>query len=248
MKYQIIDGNNLIHRFVHNSAYPLKSFMYTVIGSKYPIIVWDGENALASRREIYPEYKANRNKVNKDPITYESMDVAREIANNLECIQVRVDGFEADDVVAHMVNKLGRENITMIHSNDIDLAGFGIPTLYQKPVPEDLKLYKTLVGKSSDNVKGLRLFGPKSWEKLSEGDKQTLIRILSDSPFDLSHFEDEKLGKKVEDNLSELKILWKISNFLPVPDELLDAGTVKGTENLQEIEMIRSEYLLWPLQ
>lgn len=252
MKYHILDGNNLIHRFVHTSAYPLRTFMYTVLGAQYPIIVWDGKNALAERRKIYPEYKANRNSQNKDPITYESMDIARRIASNLECIQVRVDGFEADDVVAHMVNKLGASNIEFIHTTDIDLSGFGIPTLYQKPVPDHLKLHKTLVGKSSDNVKGLRLFGPKSWDKLSEEHKVYLIDILSENTCPLVLREpqeplDEKLLARVIDDLDNLKKLWAISNFLDVPASAIDAGTVKGTENMQEIEMIRSEFMLWPI-
>ena len=257
MKYQIIDGNNLMHRLVHTDPYPLKSFMYAVHGAQYPIIVWDGYNALAERRKIYPEYKVNRNSKPKDPITYESMDIARRICENLECIQVRVDGFEADDVIAHMVDLLGKDNVTYIHSNDIDLAGFGIPTLYTKPVPDHLKLYKTLVGKSSDNVKGLRLFGPKAWEKLEDWEKNNIKFLLSGvncfnltiSPLGTnitpSLVSDDKLKDKLLDNLDNLKKLWQISNFLPIPQEALDEGTIKGTENMQEIEMIRSQYLLW---
>lgn len=245
MKYHILDGNNLMHRFVHTSPYPLRTFMYTVLGAQYPILVWDGKNALASRREIYPEYKANRKSVNKDPITYESMDIARRIAANLNCIQVRVEGFEADDVIAYMVNKLGRENVEYIHTTDIDLSGMGIPTLYQKPVPDHLKLYKTLVGKSSDNVKGLRLFGPKSWEKLDEEQKVFLENMLAGNAYVGYSPLEEKLEAKVLENFDHLQALWKISNFLPVPDHLVDAGTVAGTENMQEIEMIRSEFLLW---
>jgi len=246
MKYQIIDGNNLMHRLVHTDPYPLKSFMYAVHGAQYPIIVWDGYNALAERRKIYPEYKVNRNSKPKDPITYESMDIARRICENLECIQVGVDGFEADDVIAHMVDLLGKDNVTYIHSNDIDLAGFGIPTLYNKPVPDHLKLYKTLVGKSSDNVKGLRLFGPKAWEKLDSSQKWKIIAMLTDQTTTVGVGElDEKLHDKITADIDNLKKLWQISNFLPVPQEALDKGTIKGTENMQEIEMIRSQYLLW---
>jgi len=246
MQYQIIDGNNLMHRLVHTDPYPLKSFMYAVHGAQYPIIVWDGYNALAERRKIYPQYKVNRNSKPKDPITYESMDIARRICENLECIQVRVDGFEADDVIAHMVDLLGKDNVTYIHSNDIDLAGFGIPTLYTKPVPDHLKLYKTLVGKSSDNVKGLRLFGPKAWEKLDSAQKWKIIAMLTDQTTTVGVGElDEKLHHKITADLDNLKKLWQISNFLPVPQEVLDKGTIKGTENMQEIEMIRSQYLLW---
>jgi len=229
--------------------------MYAVLGAQYPIVIWDGKNALAERRKIYPEYKRNRTKKPKDPITYESMDVARKICENLECIQLRVEGFEADDVVAAMVDRLGADNVTFIHSNDIDLAGFGIPTLTTKDIPQPLKLYKTLVGKSSDNVKGLRLFGPKAWDKLNEEDKLIITNMLCLDPKtwpiqytepDEEHYSiDRKLHDKIVADLNNLKILWKISNFLHVPPSLIDAGTVKGTENLQEIEMIRSQYLLW---
>lgn len=253
IKYQIIDGNNLMHRLIHTQPYPLKAFMYALYGEYYPIVVWDGYNALAERRKLYPEYKANRNKKPKDPITYESMDVARKICENMTCIQVRVDGFEADDVVAYMVDYLGRENIGFINSNDIDLAGFGIPTLYTKEVPDHLKLYKTLVGKSSDNVKGLRLFGPKAWEKLSSRDKEAIVLMLEgrmlceadENGQDKPQLEDEKLWGRIKSDIKNLRALWQISNFLPVPPSVIDAGTVAGQENLQEIEMIRSQYLLW---
>lgn len=247
MKYHLIDGNNLIYRFVHTTPYPLKAFMYRVIASKYPVIVWDGMNALKSRREIYPEYKANRNRENKDPITYESMDIARRIAANLDCIQVRVEGFEADDVIAYMVDKLGAENIEKIHTNDIDLTGFGIPTDSTKEIPDHLKLHKTLVGKSSDNVKGLYRFGPKAWEKLNKADK-LFIEFWLDEGYKPNHhgLSDEKIEAKIEEDLENLKTMWKISNFLPVPDTAIDAGVVSGSENMQEIEMIRSEFLLWP--
>lgn len=260
MKYQLIDANNLIHRLIHNSAYPLKRFVELVHAAQYPILIWDGKNSLNKRREIYPEYKMNRSK-EKSSIAYEVMDVARELADNMNCIQVRVTGAEADDVIAHMVDLL-KPNVTFIHSNDIDLAGFGIPTLYKKPVPDHLKLYKTLVGKSSDNIKGLRLFGPKAWEKLSDKDKVTLILILkyeagvvnadlvnnthTFEPISVGAFEDQKLGQKISDNIEELRKLWKISNFLPITKEELDTGTKKCEANASGIEMIRAEYMLWP--
>lgn len=257
MQYHLIDGNNIIHRFIHSNAYPLKRFVELLHASTYPIIVWDGYHALAKRREIFPEYKVQRDR-SKSSIAYEVMDVARELADNMNCIQVRVTGAEADDVIAHMVNKLGRENIPFIHTNDIDLSGFGIPTHYTKPVPDHLKLYKTLVGKSSDNVKGLRLFGPKAWEKMSDLDKGTAKLLLEGKglktlgvkepePIRLETFEDEKLGQKLMDDVENLRILWKISNFLPVSSEELDAGTSQGTLNESKIEMIRQEAMLWPV-
>lgn len=261
MKFHIIDGNNVIHRYINSSAYPLKRFLELLHQSVYPIIVWDGYHALAKRREIFPDYKVQRDR-SKSSIAYEVMDVARELADNMNCIQVRVTGAEADDVIAHMVNKLTPEKIEFIHSNDIDLAGFGIPTMHTKPVPDHLKLYKTLVGKSSDNVKGLRLFGPKAWEKLSDKDKFTLLLILeyeagvltadlinntqTFDPVGLEAFEDQKLGQRVMDDLENLRVLWKISNFIPITEKELDEGTTQGTLNENNIEMIRREYLLWP--
>ncbi len=256
MKYHLIDGNNIIHRYINSNAYPLKRWVELLYASHYPIIIWDGMHALAKRREIFPDYKVQRNK-SKSSIAYEVMDVARELADNMDCIQVRVTGAEADDVVARMVNQLGKDKIEYIHSNDIDLAGFGIPTMYTKPVPDHLKLYKTLVGKSSDNVKGLRLFGPKAWDKLTTDDKLIIIKMLSEDyegcePVLIDHSQegihrlDEKLRDKIRTDLENLRILWQISNFIPIGDEELDAGTTTGTLNENNIEMIRQELMLWP--
>jgi len=244
MTFQLIDGNNIIHRYIHSNAYPLKRFVELLYQAQYPIIIWDGMYALSKRREIFPDYKVQRDR-SKSSIAYEVMDVARELADNMNCIQVRVTGAEADDVVAHMVDKIGREKISFIHSNDIDLAGFGIPTMHTKPVPDHLKLYKTLVGKSSDNVKGLRLFGPKAWEKLSSTDKNAIICMLSHKTFTIP-VADEKLRQKIVDDIDNLRVLWQISNFIPITTEELDAGTTQGTLNESAIEMIRQEYMLWP--
>lgn len=248
MKYHIIDGNNIIHRYIHGNAFPLKRFVELLYTSHYPIIVWDGQHALAKRREIFPDYKVQRDR-SKSSIAYEVMDVARELADNMNCIQVKVTGAEADDVIAHMVNKLGADKVSFIHSNDIDLAGFGIPTMHKKEVPDHLKLYKTLVGKSSDNVKGLRLFGPKAWEKLDERGKVFIENMLKgnatlytadDPPI------DEKLLDKITADLSNLQVLWQISNFVPITADELNAGTSQGTLNENNIEMIRQEHMLWP--
>ena len=246
MNYQLIDGNNLIHRYIHTHAYPLLRFVELVRSSTCPIIVWDGANGLKKRRALYPEYKVQRDR-SKSSVTHEVMDVARELADNLNCIQVRLDDAEADDVIAHMVTTLGKDNVSFIYSNDIDLAGFGIPTLYKKDVPDHLKLYKTLVGKSSDNVKGLRLFGPKAWEKLSDAQKWRIIAMLTDQTIIADTGElDEKLEKKLTADLPNLKTLWQISNFLPITKEELDAGTTLGKSDENTIEMIRQELMLWP--
>jgi len=250
MQYSLTDGNNWVHRSIHSNAYPLKRWVEHIRGEyqrgNYPIVIWDGYHALAKRREIFPDYKVQRDR-SKSSIAYEVMDVARELADNMNCIQVRVTGAGADDVVAHMVDKIGREKISFIHSNDIDLAGFGIPTMHTKPVPDHLKLYKTLVGKSSDNVKGLRLFGPKAWEKLGGAEKMQIILFLNEGiPFP-EDMLDEKLQGKLEADAENLRVLWQISNFIPITDEELDAGTTQGTLNESNIEMIRQEYLLWPV-
>lgn len=247
MKYQILDGNNRFHRLIRITPYPLQEFMQEIRNAYYPIIVWDGKNSLKERRKLYPEYKKQRNPINS--VVYGTMDIAREVASNMECIQVMLDNFEADDVINYLVNFIGVKNISFIRSNDIDLSGFGIPTLYHKKPPAHLKLYKTLVGKSSDNIKGLYLFGPKSWEALTEEDKCYLEGLLSGKNSYKKCPLEVSLSERIDKNLSELRALWKVSNFLPIKPSTIDSGTKKCTEDLAAIEAIRTgkDYPLWPL-
>jgi DNA polymerase-1 len=104
----------------------LKSLGYAIkmIDPTRVVIVFDGVGGSNNKRNLYPEYKANRN-VNRmtNYAIFQSKDDEREAINNqmarlihyLQCLPVSmicVDGIEADDVIGYLVGKFEKFNAT----------------------------------------------------------------------------------------------------------------------------------------
>lgn len=205
MTIQIYDGNNFFRRILEVGGDP-RSIFNDFVGAvdEKRIVVWDGPHALKARRDIYPEYKANRTKPKTD--IYVNFDMIREVLKHTYAIQVRVPGFEADDVIAELVK--GEVDVH-IHSNDRDFLALGVPC-DATPIPgvaaEDIRLYKTMVGDSSDNIPGCKGFGAKAW---AEADPEGLRAWL----FNGADYEFPPRAKPVRE---QLLVFWKIVGFLPV--------------------------------
>lgn len=88
------------------------------------VIVFDGVGGSNARRNLYPEYKANRNtsRITNYNI-FSSKDEENESINNqmsrliqyLQCLPVTVisiDGLEADDIIGYLANKFQAHNET----------------------------------------------------------------------------------------------------------------------------------------
>jgi len=134
------------------------------------------------RHDLYPEYKANRADMPEE--MREQLPRLDEILAASGIPILGQEGFEADDVLAHLARKaeaagfdvflvtkdkdLGQivtEHIHMFQlekGRDVSLMGptevkekFGVP-------PEQIRDYLALVGDSSDNVPGVPKVGPKS--------------------------------------------------------------------------------------
>jgi DNA polymerase-1 len=88
------------------------------------VIVFDGVGGSNARRNLYPEYKANRNtsRIANHNI-FSSKDEENESINNqisrliqyLQCLPVTVisiDGLEADDIIGYLANKFQAHNET----------------------------------------------------------------------------------------------------------------------------------------
>jgi DNA polymerase-1 len=97
----------------------LKSIGYAIrmVDPTKVVIVFDGVGGSNARRNLYPEYKANRN-VNRitNYSIFQSKDEEIESINNqmerliqyLKCLPVTIisiDGLEADDVIGYLANK-----------------------------------------------------------------------------------------------------------------------------------------------
>ena len=148
------------------------------------------------RHQMYPEYKANRQKAPDD--LHEQVPLVEEFLSALGIQSVKVEGFEADDIIAALAEKCRNEKRQCyILSSDKDLlqlVGSGIYELRPSKInrsggnsgsepaweligPEEVKTewgvepekvldLLSLTGDSSDNVPGVKGVGEKTAVKL----------------------------------------------------------------------------------
>ncbi|MDR2942908.1 MAG: DNA polymerase I [Treponema sp.] len=148
------------------------------------------------RHQMYPEYKANRQKTPDD--LHEQVPLVEEFLSALGIQSIRVDGFEADDIIAALAEKCRAEKRQCyILSSDKDLlqlVGGGIYELRPSKInrsggnsgsepaweligpdevktewgvePEKVLDLLSLTGDSADNVPGVRGIGEKTAVKL----------------------------------------------------------------------------------
>lgn len=131
------------------------------------------------RHELYPEYKATRDQTPED--LREQIPIVEEILNALGIPIVRIDGFEADDVIASLAMRCKKENRSCrILTGDKDLCQLvdeNIALLrpssagdYEEMTrekvkehygvfPEQILDYLSLMGDKADNIPGVRGVG-----------------------------------------------------------------------------------------
>lgn len=133
------------------------------------------------RHEMYDLYKAHRDKTPDD--LHAQIPVIEEILSTLGVPSLRVNGFEADDIIATLVSLcLAQERECVIISGDKDLLQLlrkGVTVLYPKKgeyleideslVPgewgvrvDQIVDYLSLTGDQADNIPGVKGIGPKT--------------------------------------------------------------------------------------
>ncbi len=149
----------------------------------YLVMVLDADESKLQRREIYPEYKANREPPPEDFGVQE-----QRIFSILAAVGVpmlRIERYEADDIIASLVTRMVDEALGVtIVSRDKDLDQLLRPgvTIYDpmkdqeitadtleslKGWPPELAVEaQVLMGDSVDNVPGVPGIGPKTAAKL----------------------------------------------------------------------------------
>lgn len=189
----IVDAMNLAFRWKHSGATAfVKDYLSTVesLARSYKcgkIVIAADQGGSLYRREIFPEYKANRKEAYKDD-TPAQKEATRKFFDEYERVLeacdsrftlLRYNGVEADDIAAYIVGNrksLGIERIWLISSDrDWDLlvgeyvSRFSTVTrkeqtldTWDNPVPpEDYLTFKCLVGDKGDNIPGVDGVGPK---------------------------------------------------------------------------------------
>ncbi len=146
------------------------------------------------RKDLYPEYKANRSAPPEDLVPQFGLIRQATVAFDLPSIEM--EGFEADDLIAtyaRMAKEAGAD-VTIISSDKdlMQLVGpqvalydtmkdreIGVPEVIEKwgVPPEKMIDLQALTGDSVDNIPGVPGIGPKTAAQLLEeyGDLDTLL-------------------------------------------------------------------------
>ncbi len=135
------------------------------------------------RRDIYSEYKANRQSPPEELRL--QLPIAIKWIEKMGFLNISIEGYEADDVIASINKVANAQNIAVrIISHDKDLYQLIDENTYiydpigKKDIrqtqclqkygvyPKNFIDYQSLVGDSSDNVMGVKGIGAKSAQKL----------------------------------------------------------------------------------
>ncbi len=148
----------------------------------YILVVFDSSRN-SFRKELYPEYKANRSETPPDLIP--QFDLVRQACDVLGVARTEHEGYEADDLIASYASQIGGlVSEVVILSSDKDLMQLITPKVYmmdpikQKKIdeqsvvekfgvmPEKVIDVQALIGDSSDNIPGAPGIGPKTAAEL----------------------------------------------------------------------------------
>lgn len=219
----------------------------------YMAIVFDGPRNKESRLEIYADYKGHRDSAPDD--LYPQIGMAKEfcLACNLPIIEV--DGVEADDAmgaVARFAKKKGIESYLCSSDKDlcqlVDDKTFILQThkdnlvIDEKAViekyginPDQFIDYLAIVGDSSDNIPGIKGFGPKTATNLLQK-FGSLNELLSKT----DELTNKKQAEKILSEQENAEISFKLATIdvdVDVPQNLDFYISQEG-----DIEALRSFY------
>lgn len=269
----LIDSNAIIHRAYHalpksmsnragvktNVVYGYTTTLVKVLEDLKPKYIAASFDLAGPtfRHEVYKEYKATRVKADQD--LYDQIPLVRKL---LECLNIKVfekSGFEADDCIGTIVEKMkdNKEIMVCPVSGDKDIFQLvnGNVKVYNlrhgladsqlvdsEYIQREYKLHpidfidlKALAGDASDNIPGIPGIGPKTATEL------------------LQRFDNlENLYKKIKDELpealqTECKTDIKRGDFDNLElDEIIDNRQKKITEYQTQIEQISQKLGLKP--
>lgn len=193
MKYLVIDTYALCFRALY--GYPeltnrkgeptsviigfFKQFLSRVhaVEDYYPIFVTDMPGSADIRKELYPDYKANRTAA--DPSFYDQVDFVLELGALIGTVY-KQPGREADDLAGAFVERYAATNDITLLTVDADwlqllgknvkvlqLKTNGVHVLWddalffaeKKITPKQLIDLKAIVGDGSDNIPGVKGLG-----------------------------------------------------------------------------------------
>ncbi|MEY2405053.1 MAG: polymerase, partial [Acidimicrobiaceae bacterium] len=226
----LIDGNSLVYRAFFalpdsiatskgeptNAIFGFASMLVKILtehGTAPTLVVWDG--GWSGREQVYTEYKAERR--SRPDLLKEQWPQMEPLVEAFGYANVRVEGFEADDVIATLATQAKEKRIDVtIVTGDRDafqLIEPGVEVMatsrgitdtktYDREAvierygitPEQIPDFYGLKGDSSDNIPGVPGIGDKTASQLLNeyGDLETVLASV-----------DKISGAKRKQNLTE---------------------------------------------
>ncbi|HEX9814547.1 MAG TPA: DNA polymerase I [Myxococcota bacterium] len=254
-KILLVDGTNSLYRAFFaipplrapdgtptNAAYGFVNMLMKVIREERPdrvIVVFDARGP-TFRHELYGAYKAHREAQPEDLAA--QFPIVRELVDAYRIPVVSVPKFEADDVIATLVERAPKDAQIAIVSTDKDLMQlvsdrvtlldgikdrrYGPPEVEERfgVPPERILDLRSLIGDPSDNIPGVKGIGEKGAAKLIAewGSLENLLEHRAEvTPARAKNALDSQLE---EAQLS--KRLATLRTDAPVPSEL-DAESLR---------------------
>jgi 5'-3' exonuclease len=221
------------------------------------VVMWDAEHSSSTRKELYPQYKANR-KQNIDEYELESyLTQNARIKEYLEEVfvrQVEMSHNEGDDLIAYYCQRSINEEIT-IFSSDKDLTQLisekvsiyspnlkqyfkqgDLITINKVQIPHyNVLTCKILTGDNSDNISGIEGLGEKTLVKLFP-DMQVKPCTIDEIRVNAGILTQEKKSKVLENILtgkSKNGILGE--EFYTTNKKIVDLSNPLITEDAKEL-------------
>ncbi len=233
----LVDGSSYIYRAYYairhlsnskgeatNAVYGFTKMLQTLIKQEQPdhlAVIFDAKGP-TFRKELYPDYKANRSAMPEDLVP--QIPLIKELVRALKLPLLELQGYEADDIIATLARRYaslgldvtvvtGDKDLMQIVSDRVSLLDtmkgkrsrepevierFGVP-------PHQVLEILGLAGDTSDNIPGVPGIGEKTASALIQefGDIENLLANV-----------DQVKGKKRQENLREFADQARLSRQL----------------------------------
>ncbi|AAP04880.1 DNA polymerase I [Chlamydia caviae] len=230
MKNSSGEGTQAVFGFIRSINKLIKEF-----SPSHMVAVFDGPNNKQSRREIYADYKSNREQ--KEENLYQQIPVVKEYCSLLGLSYLEVEGVEADDVIASATRQAVSEGYQVcICTADKDLLQLVGPNvvalnpwkdqpeidenrvidIYGIP-PTGISDYLALVGDTSDNIPGVSGCGPKKATALLQ--KYHSVEGILENLDELTGSTHKMLSEQ-KDVLLLSKSLAVLNDAIPLPKRI----------------------------
>lgn len=218
------------------------------------VVVFDAGKT-TFRNELYDKYKANRSEAPQELI--EQFPYFRKIAKALGLCVLELPGYEADDVIATLVDKVKDPVIVSGDKDLMQLVGNGtyiIDPMKDKEIREAEVIEKfgvppdkvvevlALMGDSSDNIPGVKGIGPKTASDLvlRYGGALEILEKVDEIENDKNIRSRAKVAQSLREHAEDLKIsrvLVEVKRDSPLLINGKDINDLSASELEQEFSI-----------